>query len=673
VALRAASCRRYPAVAENEIERDRFVGDVARPVRLRAPVGHPRGRPPASDSLDAGCERAQQTTDEHPARAVSEQDDDDPQHDVAAHDDRFEIREQLLDEPRVRRWRAFDRLLECEVVLEQPGPALAGRLGSGRGAARALREARALAKLQHPGIVRLREVGARDGLPLLVLEARGGETLAERLRARERLDPDEVVRIGRELADALQAVHAAGVVHRNVAAHHVLFDPTDGRAVLGGFGFAKPFDRPGGLSSIDHGRRQEGAPAPQGLPDYAAPEQVAGHAADARADVFALGCLLYRCATGQEAFAADQVEWSEPVPLRRLVPEAPRALESAISRSLQRSPAARFPTMQAFVDALAGAYAATPSRGVPTGLALAALVLLALVSIPFAYAFARPGHATDGGEGATSSTRSVDDPALLESYAPRIDRGRAVVIGIGYADNPAHAHLPNAENDARAVHDALLALGWSVDDVVTLLGSEGTATKQAIDDALRDAFLGAAPDDQVFVFFAGHGALDDRVAEGVVVDGDLVAADGGTRDTKKRWIPFRELRALVDRTRAKHVLVALACCHAGAAVRGVRVSETPPGDLPPPLVQERLRTRARVWLTAAEADETATDGDPDEGTSPFAAGIVRALTEAAEGRPVTSRLLHAYVWQEDTRQSRPQHCRHHADPKDSEFVFLPPR
>lgn len=277
-------------------------------------------------------------------------------------DDRFEFREELQSDPRVHRWRAYDRLLGREVELEQAGEALAGRIDTTVEGKRALCEAQALARLDHPGIVRLYELQWSDGRPLLVLQARSGETLAELLTRRGRLEPDEVVRLGAAMADAVHAVHAVGIVHRGISARNVRLDATEGHPILGGFGFAKPFDRAGALSSLHHRHLADDDAAAKGLPDYAAPEQIAGQPADARADVFALGCLLYRCATGEEAFGVDQVEWTEPRPLRGLAPGVPRHVADSIHRAMNRGPASRFPTMTAFRDALTARAPARPPR-----------------------------------------------------------------------------------------------------------------------------------------------------------------------------------------------------------------------------------------------------------------------------------------------------------------------
>ncbi len=146
------------------------------------------------------------------------------------------------------------------------------------------REAVALARVRHPGLPEVLDVGQVDELPYLVMELVEGETLAERLKSRS---PNEetTIAIARQLLDVLSAVHAAGLVHRDVKPRNIIVDATSGEMKLVDFGFATP---------IEHAGRDETA----GTVAYAAPEQlVMPGRVDGRADLFALGRVLFECLT----------------------------------------------------------------------------------------------------------------------------------------------------------------------------------------------------------------------------------------------------------------------------------------------------------------------------------------------------------------------------------------
>lgn len=200
---------------------------------------------------------------------------------------------------------------------------------------RFLREARLLAGMQHPNIVRYVDSGVTaDGAPYLAMEWIEGETLEARL-ARAGLTLAESVAMARGVAEALGAAHARGVVHRDVKPGNVFL--AGGRADqvrLLDFGIAREVDK---LASLTN------AGGVIGSIGYMSPEQVRGEATDARSDVFCLGLLLYRCVAGQPAFAADHplallamVVFHDPTPLATRRPEAPPSLDALVRRMLSR-------------------------------------------------------------------------------------------------------------------------------------------------------------------------------------------------------------------------------------------------------------------------------------------------------------------------------------------------
>ncbi|MFQ5504346.1 MAG: serine/threonine-protein kinase [Planctomycetota bacterium] len=260
---------------------------------------------------------------------------------------RFELQEKVSSDDVELVYRATDRTLKREVFVKRLGRAAMEYIGLDR--AKHLREAQALARISHPGVLELYEVLESESGVILVIKPVQGEPLADKLAGEGPLPPDEVRDLALQLCDALTAVHAAGIVHRGLSAANILLRP-DGSACLTGFSFAKPGSGLG-LSSIDY--RDAAKKSERSIPPHAAPEQIAGLPADARSDLFGLGCVLYECLTGQSVECGGEA-WP-PADLRERVPDAPRDLTDAIQRCLRRGPVRRFPTAAAFRKALEGA------------------------------------------------------------------------------------------------------------------------------------------------------------------------------------------------------------------------------------------------------------------------------------------------------------------------------
>jgi len=217
-------------------------------------------------------------------------------------------------------------------VLASGHPALRPRFAT---------EARVLAALSHPGIVRHVAQGETpDGTPYLVMEWVEGETLGARLRLGA-LPVGRTLRLGVRLAEALSAAHAAGVVHRDIKpANVVLPDGDVSHAKILDFGVARDLGRSPGTTT---------AGGVVGTPRYMAPEQARGSpVVDARADVFSLGCVLQQCLTGAPAFEGEdslaifaKILLEEPAPLDTLCPAAPPALVQLVKRMLAKDPEGR--------------------------------------------------------------------------------------------------------------------------------------------------------------------------------------------------------------------------------------------------------------------------------------------------------------------------------------------
>ncbi|MGB9405178.1 MAG: serine/threonine-protein kinase, partial [Candidatus Acidiferrales bacterium] len=200
------------------------------------------------------------------------------------------------------------------------------------------REARAISSLNHPNICHLYDVGSQDGTDYLVMECLEGETLAERL-VRGPLPLEDVLRYGAQVADALDKAHQQGVTHRDLKPGNIMLTKT-GAKVLD-FGLAKQAQTTVGgasaLTAMTAGKPLTVEGTIVGTYQYMAPEQIEGAEADARSDIFGLGCVLYEMATGARAFAGKtqasviaSILASEPAPLSRLAPMTPPALERLV-------------------------------------------------------------------------------------------------------------------------------------------------------------------------------------------------------------------------------------------------------------------------------------------------------------------------------------------------------
>ena len=215
------------------------------------------------------------------------------------------------------------------------------------------REARAISALQHPNICTLFDIGAENGIDYLVMEYLEGETLAHRLE-RGPIALKELVKTGSEIAHALDKAHKQGIIHRDLKPGNIML--TKSGAKLLDFGLAKPLAFAASsaatksVPSFSAATMTAVSPITQagtvvGTVQYMSPEQIEGKEADARSDIFALGCVLYEMATGRRAFEgksnlsiASSILEKEPEPITAVQPLAPPALDHVIRRCLEKSP-----------------------------------------------------------------------------------------------------------------------------------------------------------------------------------------------------------------------------------------------------------------------------------------------------------------------------------------------
>lgn len=226
-------------------------------------------------------------------------------------------------------------------------------LGQSLGADRFLREIRVSAQLNHPHILTLIDSGSADGFMYYVVPFVEGESLWDRLKRERTLSIDDALRITEEVADALAYAHSMGVVHRDIKPENILFEA--GHAVVTDFGIAHAVSEAGGERLTETGLAV-------GTPAYMSPEQALGtEAADGRADIYSLGCVLYEMLTGAPPYAGPTPQAIiarkvvDPVPGIRVVRDTvPAAVEAVVMRALAKVPADRYASARDFADALSG-------------------------------------------------------------------------------------------------------------------------------------------------------------------------------------------------------------------------------------------------------------------------------------------------------------------------------
>ncbi len=277
-------------------------------------------------------------------------------------------------------YRALDPNLERPVALKLLVPALADDDSFRE---RLLRESRLAAGLDHPNVIPIYEAGEADGRLFIAMRFVVGTDLKALLRREGMLDPNRAIAIAAQVADALDAAHRRGLVHRDVKPSNILIDEQDGgeHAYLADFGLTQWVSESGpadgqGLGTID----------------YVSPEQIRGEALDGRADQYALGCLIFETLTGTLPFdrtsdiAALYAHLEDPVPVAsKRNPSLAAEVDPVLTRAMAKDPAQRFASCRELIDeartALGLDAAPQTSRRVVIAVAVAAALITATAAV----------------------------------------------------------------------------------------------------------------------------------------------------------------------------------------------------------------------------------------------------------------------------------------------------
>src|SRR5438045_4835973 len=214
------------------------------------------------------------------------------------------------------------------------------------------REALAASALNHANICTVHDIGKQDGRPFLAMEFIDGETLRRHVNGKP-LPIEEILALGIQIADALDAAHTEGIIHRDIKPANI-FVTKRGQAKVLDFGLAKLISRRDDKDPSDSSHPGLEEPISivgviSGTPSYMSPEQIRGDDLDVRADVFSLGLLLYEMATGQKAFPGrtgcviiEAILIRSPVAVRTLNPEIPIELEAIINKAIEKDKEHRY-------------------------------------------------------------------------------------------------------------------------------------------------------------------------------------------------------------------------------------------------------------------------------------------------------------------------------------------
>ncbi len=464
--------------------------------------------------------------------------------------------------------RARDVRLGREVALKVI------QAGSSTTARRFLREARALARIQHECVVRIHDVGMRGNEPFLALELFQGATLRDRLQ-RGALAAHEAIAIARGLLSALAAAHDAGVVHRDVKPENV-FLTSSGETKLLDFGLAKTIER----DEADETETLTRTGVVLGTCGYMAPEQVRGEAVDGRADLFAVGAVLYEMLSGRRSFAGrssietlNAVLTTEPAALDVEHGVEP-ALAAFVERCLAKARDERFESASAAVDALErAARGVGPARPAPRRPPKVRFARSGSVHI--AYQTFGEGPDLVVVPGFVSSSDTLWELPECRRFLAALATGRRVTLfdkrGTGRSDRvaPDDTGMHDRVDDLRAVLDAI-----GVERAAILGVSEGAAIGLALaathPERVRSLVAHAGTPTYDYTESIAELLRIARTAWGSGASLDLFGPSVATDSRIREWWGQWELSAASPGAVVAHIDAMVAIDIRGA-VRGIRV------------------------------------------------------------------------------------------------------
>ena len=272
---------------------------------------------------------------------------------------RYHILEQLGEGGMATVYKAFDTRLEANVAVKVIRTDNLPQSGVERALKRFEREAKALAQLNHPNIVKVIDYGEYEDRPYLVMPYLEGGTLKGLMQARGALPWQDAVRLLLPISKALAYAHQRGMIHRDVKPSNVLITDS-GEPMLSDFGVTKIIEEE---ATVD----LTGTNATVGTPEYMAPEQAISKSIDHRVDIYALGIVFYEMITGRKPYVADTPlavlfkQASEPLPRpKQFAPDLPDKVEQIILKALAKKPEDRYQTMGEFAIALETIIETTP-------------------------------------------------------------------------------------------------------------------------------------------------------------------------------------------------------------------------------------------------------------------------------------------------------------------------
>jgi eukaryotic-like serine/threonine-protein kinase len=402
------------------------------------------------------------------------------------------------------------------------------------------REARAISQLAHPHICVLYDIGKHDGADYLVLEYLEGETLGARVR-RGPLPTDQVLKYGAQIAEALDKAHRHGVIHRDLKPDNVML--TKSGVKLLDFGLAKPVPGAVGVASSSAATVTHSPLTTEGTLvgtfQYMAPEQLEGQDADARSDIFGLGCVLYEMTTGRRAFEGKStakvvaaIMTAEPPPITTLSPLTPASLERVVKKCMAKDPEERWQNAGDLASELRwisesgsqpGAAISAPAHSRRKLLTWLALGLTALAGIVAGFLLRRPAAPP-------ALHVAINLPPgsnLIEGQALLSPDGQMAVMELIDADGKGKLWIRHLANDStQAIPDTEGGIYpfWSPDSrYIAFFATDGKLRKvepgsgahsEVISSTPWSVYGGAWGQDGSIVFSAGRNGLYQVAASG---------------------------------------------------------------------------------------------------------------------------------------------------------------